>query len=152
MMPSKSANLEDTAVATGLEKVNPHPNTQEKLVTQSCPALWDTMNRSPLHSSVHGIFQARVLEWIAISFSGGSPLPGDGTGVSYIAGRFFTNWPTREAIPKKGNGKECANHRAIALISHASKIMLKSYMLGFSIWEPRTSRFHGLGLQRVRHD
>ena len=36
-------------------------------------------------------------------------------------------------IPKMGSTKICANHRAIALISHASKIMLKSYMLGFSI-------------------
>ena len=39
------------------------------LVTQSCPALCDTMDCSPPGSSVHGILQARMLEWVAISFS-----------------------------------------------------------------------------------
>ena len=48
-------------------------------------------------SSVHGIFQARVLEWVAISFSRGSSQPRDGTWVSHIAGRCFTIWATREA-------------------------------------------------------
>jgi len=38
-------------------------------VTQSCPTLCDSMNCSPLGSSVHGILQARILKWIAISFS-----------------------------------------------------------------------------------
>ena len=42
-------------------------------------------------SSVHGIFQARILEWVAISFSMVSSPPRDQTWVSYIAGRFFTN-------------------------------------------------------------
>ena len=45
-------------------------------VAQSCPTLCDPMDRSPLGSSVHGIFQARVLKWVAISFSRGSPNPG----------------------------------------------------------------------------
>ena len=40
------------------------------LVAKSCPALWDPLNCSPPGSSVHGIFQARVLEWGAIAFSG----------------------------------------------------------------------------------
>ena len=48
-------------------------------------------------SSVHGIFQARILEWGAISFSRGSSLPRDWTWVSSIASRFFTIWATREA-------------------------------------------------------
>ena len=48
-------------------------------------------------SSVHGIFQARVLEWVAISFSRGSSRPRDQTQVSRIAGRHFTLWATREA-------------------------------------------------------
>ena len=46
---------------------------------------------SPPCSSVHGILQARTLEWVAISFSRRSPLPRDQTWVSGIAGRFFTN-------------------------------------------------------------
>ena len=49
-------------------------------------------------SSVHGIFQARILEWVAISSSRGSSQPGDWTQVSCIAGRFFTIWGTRKAI------------------------------------------------------
>ena len=48
-------------------------------------------------SFVHGIFQARVLEWIAISFSRGSSRPRNQTRVSRIAGRRFTVWATREA-------------------------------------------------------
>ena len=41
----------------------------ESEVTQSCLTLSDPMDNSPLGSSVHGIFQARVLEWVAIAFS-----------------------------------------------------------------------------------
>ena len=48
-------------------------------------------------SSIHGIFQARVLEWDAIFFSRGSSQPRDQTQVSHIAGRRFTIWATREA-------------------------------------------------------
>jgi len=59
----------------------------------------DPMDYSLPGSSVHGILQARVLEWVAISFSRGSFWPRDWTWVSCIAGRFFTNWTTREAIP-----------------------------------------------------
>ena len=46
------------------------------LVALSCPTLWDPMDGSPLGSSVHGIFQVRILEWIAISFSRDLPGPG----------------------------------------------------------------------------
>jgi len=59
----------------------------------------DPINCSLPGFSVHGIFQARVLEWGAISFS--------------------------RPILKKGNAKECTNYHTIALISHASKVMLK---------------------------
>ena len=48
-------------------------------------------------SSIHGIFQARVLEWVAIYFSRRSSQPRDPTQVSRIAGRSFTIWATREA-------------------------------------------------------
>ena len=66
------------------------------LVTQSCPTLCDPMDYSPPGSSVHGISQARILEWVAISISKGSSLPRDRTWVSF-SGRFFANWATREA-------------------------------------------------------
>ena len=47
--------------------------------------------------TVHGILEARILEWGAFSFSRGSSQPRDQTQVSHIAGRFFTRWATREA-------------------------------------------------------
>ena len=61
-----------------------------------CPTLRDPMDCSLPGSSVHEIFQARVLEWVAISFSRGSSRPRDWTWVSHIVGRCFTIWATRE--------------------------------------------------------
>ena len=63
------------------------------LVAQSCLTLCDSMDCSPLGSSVHGILQIRILEWTVISFSRGSSPPRGQTHVSCIAGRFFTNEP-----------------------------------------------------------
>ena len=48
-------------------------------------------------SWLHGILQARILEWVAFPFSRGSSQPRDWTQVSRIAGRLFTSWATREA-------------------------------------------------------
>ena len=56
---------------------------------ESCPTLCDPMDCSPPGSSIHGILQARILEWVAISFSRGSSQPRDQTQVSCIAGRNF---------------------------------------------------------------
>ena len=68
------------------------------LVAQSCLNLCDSMDCSPPGSSIHGILQARILEWVAISFSKGSPWPRDQTWVSCTAGRVFAFWATREDI------------------------------------------------------
>ena len=54
-------------------------------VAQLCPTLCD-----PMDYTVHGILQARILEWVAVLFSRGSSQPRDQTQVSHIAGRFFT--------------------------------------------------------------
>ena len=62
----------------------------ESEVTQSCLTLCDPMDCSPPGSSVHGIFQARGLEWIAISFSRGSSQPRARTQVSCFVDRCFT--------------------------------------------------------------
>ena len=59
------------------------------LVAQLCPTLCDPIDYSPPGSSIHGILQARILEWVAIPFSRGSFQRRDGTQVSCIAGRFF---------------------------------------------------------------
>ena len=72
--------------------------------TQSCPTLYDPTDCSPPGSSVHGILRARILEWVAISFSRGSSQPRNQTQVSCMAGRFFTIWATREA---KNTGVAC---------------------------------------------
>ena len=60
------------------------------LVAQSCQSLCDPRDCSPLGSSVHGILQARILEWVAILFSRRSSQPMDQTQVFCFAGRFFT--------------------------------------------------------------
>ena len=67
------------------------------LVAQLCLILCNTMDYSSPGSSVHGILQVRVLEWVAIPFSRGSSKPRYQTWVSCIAGRFFTDWATGEA-------------------------------------------------------
>ena len=70
---------------------------QESEVTQSCLTLCDPMDCSLAGFSVHGTFQARILEWVAISFSRGSSRPRDRTWVSRLLGSRFTLWATREA-------------------------------------------------------
>ena len=64
---------------------------------QSCPTLCDPMDCRPPGSSVHGILQAGILEWVVMPFSRGSSQPRDQTQVSHIAGRFFTIRATRKA-------------------------------------------------------
>ena len=68
----------------------------ESEVAQSCLTLCYPVDCSPPGSSVHGILQARILEWVAISFSRGSSQPRDRTPVSRIVGRCFNLWATRE--------------------------------------------------------
>ena len=77
------------------------------LVTQSCPTLCDPMDCRPPGSSVHGNLQARILKWVAISYSRRSSWPRDWTWVLHIAafsltaGRCFTVWVTSENLPVK---------------------------------------------------
>ena len=67
------------------------------LLTQSCPTLCNPVNSSPTGSSVPGISQAGIPEWLAIPFSRESSQCRAQTQVSSIAGRFFTIWVTRKA-------------------------------------------------------
>ena len=60
------------------------------LVAQLCLILCDPVDSSPLGSSVHEILQARILKWVAISFSRGSSQLRNQAQVSYVAGSFFT--------------------------------------------------------------
>ena len=67
-------------------------------VAYFCPTLCDPKDCSPLGSTVHGILQARILEWVAIPFSRGSSQSRDQTWVSCIADRFFSISATKEAL------------------------------------------------------
>ena len=74
---------------TLIVSVTAEKSGKESEVAQLCPILCDPMDCS-LSGSIHGIFQARVLEWIAISCSRGSSQPRNQTQVSRVAGRRFT--------------------------------------------------------------
>ena len=84
----------------------PAPGTQacDCVVLRSLSHVWllrDPMHCSPPGFSLCGISQARILEWVAISFSRGSSQPRDQTLISYVsctAGGFFTHWAVREAL------------------------------------------------------
>ena len=82
----------------------------ESEVTQSCPTL-RSMDCSPPSSSIHGILQARILEWVAISFSRGSFQPRDRTHVSHIAGRGFNLCTAREALKYKNTVSQKTSYR-----------------------------------------
>ena len=75
---------------------NTHSMLVKVLVAQLCLTLCNPLDYSPPGSSVHGILQARILEWVAILFSSGSSWPRDWTQVSCTAGRFLTIWATKD--------------------------------------------------------
>ena len=91
----QSQNINKMAIKTYISIVESESKSE---VAQSCPTLCHPVDCSPPGSSVHGILQARVLEWVAISFSSGSSPPRDRTQVSHIAGRRFNLWATREDL------------------------------------------------------
>ena len=79
---------------------------------QSCPTLWEPMDCHPPGASVRGIFQARILEWVAMPSSRGSSQPGDRTHVSCIsftAGGFFTHCTMWDSMC------ECTTRASVAL-------------------------------------
>ena len=67
-------------------------HTMTVTITQSCPTLCN-----PMAYTVHGILQARILDWVAYPFSRGASQPRNQTQVSQISGRFFTRWSIRES-------------------------------------------------------
>ena len=77
-----------------------HKELEVKVKSLSHVWLSNPMDYSPPGSPVHGIFQARVLKWVAISFSRGSSQPRNQTWVSHVASRRFTIWATMELRPK----------------------------------------------------
>ena len=100
-------------------------NVEESEVAQSCPTLCNPMYCSLPGSSLHGNLQARVLEWVAISFSRGSSWPRDGTWVSCIPGRRFNLWATREAQRQRNQRSNCQH----PLDHWKSKRVLEKHLL-----------------------
>ena len=117
------------------------------LVSQSCPTLGDPMDCSPPGSSVHGILQARMLEWVAISSSRGSSLPRTLTQFSCIAGKFFTVWATREASFVLNNGlfPRMQRWKIVAGLLKKSAYFVQFGRFGIaghdSRWKPRKGSF-----------
>ena len=93
------------------EDIWPHNNRHQKErkkeseVAQSCPTLCDPMDCSLPDSSVQRILQARILEWVAISFSRRFSRPRDRTRVSRIGGRCLTSEPPRKIIDTRDANK-----------------------------------------------
>ena len=81
-----------THTHTHTKQRNRTENPERVKAAQLCPTLCD-----PMDYTVHGILQARILEWVAFSFARGSSQPRDRTQVSLIAGGVFTSWAPREA-------------------------------------------------------
>ena len=88
----------DTAVESRVVVMDHKAQRKVKVKSLSHIRLCDPMDCSLPGSSIHGILQASILEWVAISFSRRSSQPRDWTWVSHIAGRCFTIWATREAL------------------------------------------------------
>ena len=85
----------------------------EHLITQSCPSLCDSMNYSPPGSSVHGIFQTRILEWVSISFSRGSCWPRDQTHVPHTHSFLPLSHPGGRS-PVRGSKKDSPPPQSIS--------------------------------------
>ena len=88
----------------------------ESEVPQPCLTLRDPMDCGL--PGIHGILQARILEWVAISFSRGSSWPRDRTRVSCIAGRCFTLWVTREG---KGSQSRQKKKKKVGIVKRETK-------------------------------
>ena len=123
------------------------------LVTQSCPTVWDPMDCSPPAP-------LSILEPGAISSFGGSSQPRDQTRVSCIAGRFFTNWTTREAQVAqmwKNLPTSAGEVRDVGSIPGWEDPMegMTTYpsILAWRIsWTEEPGGLQSMGSKRVRHD
>ena len=105
------------------------------LVAQSCLTLWEPMECSLPGSSVHGILKARILEWVAISFSRWSSQSRTQTWVSCMTGGFFTIWATREAVI---HGLSTAPNLIPSISSPAQKTATSVFLL-LRLWHQKSS-------------
>ena len=96
-----STNLLTGFGSKGIVPEKHYPHLKWSEVTQSCPTLCNPMDCSLPGSSVHGNFQARILEWVAIAFSRGPSQPRDRTWVSHITDSLLTLWAISTFGPKE---------------------------------------------------
>ena len=110
------------------------------VVTKLFPTLCDLMDCSPPSSLVRGISQARVLEWVAISFSRGSSPRRGGTRVSCIAGTFFTTEPSGKPIYPLFFGflSHLGHHRALSYTA-GSHLLYILYIVVYICQSPNSS-------------
>ena len=102
-------------------------------VAPLCLTLCDPMDCSPPGSSVHGILQARILEWVAIPFSRVYSQPRDWTQVSCIGGGFFTVWVTREAL--WATRKSCKRGDIYSNIEETEKLSMEFQWKTLAPWK-----------------
>ena len=122
------------------------------LVTQSCPTLCDPMGCSPPGSSVHGILQVWILEWVAVPLSRGSSPPRDRTQVSCIAGRFFTIWATNEAQANTGDIRDAGSIPGSGRPPKEGIATHSSIPAWRIPWTEETGKLQSTGLQSVTQD
>ena len=121
------ANDEEKTFLTLPRLCIPTLEEKESEVTQSCPTLCNSMDCSLPGSSVHGIFRARILERVVISFSRESSQPRDWTWVFYVADKLFTIWATRESPFLPTSEPRC-------LFLHCPHILATSYLSLSNTW------------------
>ena len=112
---------------------------------------------NPMDYIVHGILQARVLEWVAVPFSRGSSQPRDQTQVSLIAGRFFTSWATREAqellqwvaYPFSSLSSQLRNQSKVSCIAGGffTSWAIKEAPIHVEVWQKRTKFYKAIILR-----
>ena len=122
------------------------------LVAQSCLSLWDPMSCSPPGSSVHGIFLARILEWVAFPSSRGSTPPRDQSFISCTVGGFLT---CQVALMVRNLPANARDARSVGLIpdwgrSPAEEMATNSRILAWEIpWIEESCRPQSPWLQRL---
>ena len=119
--------------------------SQSALVAQLCPALCNPMDCSLPGSSVHGILQARILEWVDIPFPRGSSQPRDWTWASCIAGGLFTIWATME-VPMSGAGEYNLLIRLLLISWHHKQ---KTFLISESHHIVTSMKFHLLHMPKA---
>ena len=112
---------------------------------QLCPTLCDPMDCSLPGFSIQGILQARILQWVTISFSRGSSWPRDRTRVSHIGGRRFNLWATYR-------GKESKKEWIYVCILEKEMAAHSSIIAWRIPWTEEPGGLQSVGSHRVRRD